>query len=294
MLFKGKTICITGGTGSLGKALVDRLIETECKRIIILSRDEYKQHLMRKEYSQENRIRYFLGNIRDKDRLFRAFDGVDYLIHAAALKQADIIDYNYQEAVKTNINGTQNVIDAAIDCGVKHVVFISSDKAVEPINFYGATKQIGEQLIKTGNIYSSGNTVFSIFRSGNFINSRGSFTEMLWRMKYAGVKEVPIIHTNMYRYWINLEEASKNVLDVFLFNKPQIVVPTMYKAKITDIARMIIPDCVFVPFSRYGNEKLDEKLWQIDECQFDRQYTKEMPKGYLYAYKPLETNIQRM
>jgi UDP-N-acetylglucosamine 4,6-dehydratase len=286
MFVAGKTICITGGTGSLGTALVDNLLGTDCEKIIIFSRDEYKQHVMRLRYNNP-RLRFFIGDIRDEERLKRAFHGVDYVIHAAALKQADIIDYNYQEAIKTNINGTSNVMNVAIDNSVKRVLFVSSDKAVEPVNLYGATKLVGEQIVKSGNIYSAGWTNFSIFRSGNFINSRGSFTEKLWRLHYMGIKDVPLISDDMERYFISLGDAAKSAINA-LFSWDNITVPFMYKMSIKNVAKAIIPDCTFIPYERFGNEKVTEKLWQCDEDNQNRQLEGTPPEGYFNEYKLME------
>jgi UDP-N-acetylglucosamine 4,6-dehydratase len=288
MSFENKRILITGGTGSLGTAIVDKLLkDTKCDQIVIFSRDEYKQHRMRLRYNND-RLRFMIGDVRDKDRLLRAFKGVDFVVHTAALKQADIIDYNYQEAVKTNIDGTNNVMEAAIDCGIKKVIFISSDKAVEPVNLYGATKLVGEQIMQSGNIYSAGKTQFQILRSGNFINSRGSFTEMLWRLKQHGIKEVPLVDENMERYWVNMGEVADLIIVNLNLTTTDTVVPMMYLETVVNIARRIIPNCKFVKINRFGMEKLDEKLWQPYECKFDRVILHIMPEEYLSDYKPVD------
>ncbi|OJI07391.1 UDP-N-acetylglucosamine 4,6-dehydratase (inverting) [bacterium CG10_46_32] len=206
---KDKTILITGGTGSFGKNFIRFLLDqSEVKKIIVFSRDELKQSEMQREI-QDVRLRFFLGDVRDLERLRRAFFEVDVVVHAAALKQVPTLEYNPFEAVKTNIMGTQNVIDAAIDLGVEKVVLISTDKAAQPINLYGSTKQCAEKLFVAGNSYAAGRTRFSCVRYGNVIGSRGSIIEMLLREKDA--REVTVTDEGMTRFWLSLDESFKLV-----------------------------------------------------------------------------------
>jgi UDP-N-acetylglucosamine 4,6-dehydratase len=260
MHIKAKTILITGGTGSLGQELVYQLLKTDVGKIIVFSRDEYKQFKMRQVF-KDSRLRFFIGNVRDQARLEQAFRGVDTVIHAAALKQADLIRENYQEAVKTNIDGTSNVVNAAIVSKVKEVIFVSSDKAVNPVNLYGATKMVGEQIIRSGNVYSGGETVFNVVRSGNIINSRGSFTELLWTLKRAGKTEVPLVNNTMRRYWITGSELALFILSIIGKSENlNAFIPPMYDWLVTEVAECIIPECTYSKIHRGDIEKQQEEL----------------------------------
>lgn len=186
-MFNNKTILVTGGTGSFGNKFIEMLLnEFNPKKVIIYSRDEFKQDLMKKEFALKHgekvgKLRFFIGDVRDKERLYRAFNGVDYVVHAAAMKQVPACEYNPFEAIKTNIHGAQNIIDAALDRGVKKVVALSTDKAVNPINLYGGTKLVSDKLFIAANAYSGENgTVFSVVRYGNVAGSRGSVIPFFW------------------------------------------------------------------------------------------------------------------
>lgn len=209
-MLNNKTILITGGTGSFGKSLVKRIFEKYSpKKVIIFSRDEYKQFLMRQEFKKYDKdIRYFIGDVRDKCRLHRAFSDVDYVIHAAALKQVPSCEYNPFEAIKTNILGAQNVVEAAINRGVKKVIALSTDKAVNPINLYGATKLVSDKIFVNANAYSSNTkTSFSIVRYGNVAGSRGSVIPFFQKLINDGNNTLPITDMRMTRFWISLDEA---------------------------------------------------------------------------------------
>lgn len=202
-----KTILITGGTGSFGKNFVKFLLQkTGARKIIIFSRDEFKQHQMQRDIP-DGRLRFFIGDVRDLPRLQRAFSGVEIVIHAAALKQVPTLEYNPFEAVKTNILGSQNVIEAAIDQNVRKVLFISSDKAVQPINLYGATKLCGEKLFVAANSYAPDKTLFSTVRYGNVVGSRGSVIETLLDSEKNSVKSVKITDPQMTRFWLTLDQS---------------------------------------------------------------------------------------
>ena len=216
-MLNNKTILITGGTGSFGKKFLERILDKyNPHRIIIYSRDEYKQSIMKAEYSKKydmSKVSFFIGDVRDKDRLYRAFEGVDYVIHAAAMKQVPTCEYNPFEAIKTNIHGAQNVIDAAIDRRVKKVVALSTDKAVNPINLYGGTKLVSDKLFIAANAYSKiSKTVFSVVRYGNVAGSRGSIIPIFNNLIEKGETELPITDTRMTRFWISLEEGVKLVI----------------------------------------------------------------------------------
>ena len=219
-MFKGKTILITGGTGSFGKAFTGELIKKhDFNRIIILSRDEFKQDLMKKEFTLKygkeamSKTRFFIGDIRDKERLERAFNNVDIVIHAAAMKQVPACEYNPSEAIKTNINGAMNIIDAALNANVEKVVALSTDKAVNPINLYGGSKLVSDKLFIAANAYSGNNgTRFSVVRYGNVSGSRGSVIPFFRDLIKAGASELPVTDERMTRFWMTLDKAVDLVL----------------------------------------------------------------------------------
>lgn len=213
-MLNNKSILITGGTGSFGKQFTETVIKNyEPKKIIIYSRDEFKQDIMRKYFIQNypneaSKLRFFIGDVRDKDRLYRAFKGVDYVIHAAAMKQVPACEYNPFEAIKTNIHGAQNVVDAALDRGVKKVVALSTDKAVNPINLYGGTKLVSDKLFISANSYRGDEgTVFSVVRYGNVSGSRGSVIPFFRELLNSGTTELPITDPRMTRFWMTLDDA---------------------------------------------------------------------------------------
>jgi len=237
------TILITGGTGSLGHALTrDLLTRSDIDKIIILSRDELKQYEMGKKFPDE-RMRFFVGDVRDKERLRRAFEGVRYIIHAAALKQVPSCEYNPYEAVKTNVFGSQNVIEAAIDKGVEKVIATSTDKAVQPLNLYGVTKACMEKLVVQANAYSiKGGTKFSVVRYGNVMGSRGSVIPFFKSIAFTGY--LPITHPDMTRFWLTLEQAVEFVLQsLYRMQGREIFVPKVPSMRITDLADAICPEC---------------------------------------------------
>lgn len=214
-MLNNKTILLTGGTGSFGKKFTERVFQKyEPKKIIVYSRDEYKHYIMKQNFKKyEDRIRYFIGDVRDKERLERAFDEVDYVVHAAALKQVPLCEYNPFEAVKTNILGAQNIVQAAIDNGVKKVVALSTDKAVNPINLYGATKMVSDKVFISANAYAGGkDTILSVVRYGNVAGSRGSVIPFFKMMLDKGENTLPITDKRMTRFWITLDEAVDLVL----------------------------------------------------------------------------------
>ncbi len=260
------SILITGGTGSFGKAFLQEVLTTHNpRRVAILSRDELKQSEMRAHFT-DKRIRWFLGDIRDKDRLIRAFHGVDYVVHAAALKQVDTADYNPFEYVQTNILGSQNVIDAAIDAGVKKVVALSTDKASSPINLYGATKLTADKLFVAANNYSySYNTAMSVVRYGNVMGSRGSVIPFFQKLIAEG-KPLPITDPKMTRFWITLPQAVQFVIDSFdSMHGGELYVPRIPSMRIMDLVEALKPGAETFDVGIRPGEKLHEEMIASDD-----------------------------
>lgn len=269
-MLNDKTVLITGGTGSFGQEFTKKILtEYKPRRVIIYSRDEYKQYVMRKKFeTYEEQLRFFLGDIRDKDRLLRAFDRVDYVVHAAALKQVPALEYNPTEAVNTNVMGADNIVDAAIDGGVKKVVALSTDKAVNPINLYGATKLVAEKIFIAANAYGGGKVKFSAVRYGNVMGSRGSVIPLFMNLKKGGIKEFPITDERMTRFWITLGQSADLVVKVLEgADGGEIFVPKIPSMKITDLARAIEPNCTFKYMGIRPGEKLHESLVSYDEAR---------------------------
>ena len=265
----GASVLITGGTGSLGKSLVEYLLkETKVRRIAILSRDELKQQHLRIQFKDDSRLRWFLGDIRDLDRLKRAFHGVDYVIHAAALKQVDTGEYNPMEFIKTNVLGSQNVIDASIDAGVKRVVALSTDKASSPINLYGASKLTADKLFVAANNYSfTYGTTFSVVRYGNVMGSRGSVIPYFQEIAAAG-KPLPITDLRMTRFWISIESAVKFVIDSLeMMTGGELYVPRIPSMKIVDLANAVAPGTKFIEIGMRPGEKLHEEMISADDSR---------------------------
>jgi UDP-N-acetylglucosamine 4,6-dehydratase len=263
------SVLITGGTGSLGKALINFLMEnTKVRRIAVYSRDELKQHNLRNEIGEDERLRWFIGDIRDLERLKRALHGVDFVIHAAALKQVDTGEYNPMEFIKTNVLGSQNVIDAAIEAGVKRVVALSTDKASSPINLYGATKLTSDKLFVAANNYSfSYGTTFSVVRYGNVMGSRGSVIPF-WRSLADAGKPLPITDLRMTRFWISIEQAVKFVMDSLEFMEGgELYVPRIPSMKIADLAAAVAPGAVLQQIGMRPGEKLHEEMISSDDSR---------------------------
>lgn len=268
MVLNGKTILITGGTGSFGKKFTEiALKEFQVGKLIIFSRDELKQWEMAKDYLNESRIRFFIGDIRDKERLHRALHGVDYVIHAAALKQVPAAEYNPFEAVKTNIIGAQNIINVAIDQKVNRVIALSTDKAANPINLYGATKLCADKLFIAGNSHSGdANTRFSIVRYGNVVGSRGSVIPLFKEMSKKG--EISITDKRMTRFWITLEQGVRFVLKCLeIMHGGELFVPKIPSMDIMDLAEAIAPNCKRQFVGIRPGEKLHEVMIPKDEAR---------------------------
>lgn len=264
---KEKTILITGGTGFFGKNFTKFLLKnTLAKKIIIFSRDEFKQFQMAKEFNNESQLRFFLGDVRDKDRIERALQGVDIVIHAAALKQVPALEYNPYEAVKTNILGSQNVIESSIDQKIKKILLISSDKASQPINLYGSTKLCAEKLFINANCYSPNNSLFSVARYGNVMGSRGSIIETL--LKNRDMEKVQITDPEMTRFWITLEQAFELVMfSLENMEGGEIFIPKIPSMKIIDLFDALCPNTEKEIIGIRPGEKVHETLVSEEESR---------------------------
>jgi UDP-N-acetylglucosamine 4,6-dehydratase len=268
--WQGSSVLVTGGTGSFGKAFIRRLLDNgEVHRIVVFSRDELKQYEVRQLFANDPRLRWFIGDVRDSDRLRRALHGVDYVVHAAALKQVDTAEYNPYEFVKTNVLGSQNVIDACIDANVKRVVALSTDKASSPINLYGATKLTADKLFVAGNHYAAhADTRFSVVRYGNVVGSRGSVVPFFKRLAAEGVEKLPITDTRMTRFWITLPQAVQFVLDAFdRMRGGELYVPRIPSMKITDLAEVIVPGVAIEVIGVRPGEKLHEEMISREDAR---------------------------
>ena len=278
-LLLNSSVLVTGGTGSFGKALTKRLLNSDVRRIAIFSRDELKQLEMRNEF-KDDRLRFFLGDIRDASRLDIALHNVDYVVHAAALKQVDTGEYNPMEFVKTNVVGSQNVIDACIRNAVKRVVALSTDKASSPINLYGATKLTADKLFSAANNYSHAyGTTFSIVRYGNVMGSRGSVIPYFKQLASEG-KPFPITDKRMTRFWITLSQAVEFVLESFeIMQGGELYVPRIPSMKIMDLAQAIKSDFKYEEVGIRPGEKLHEEMISPD----DSRRTVELPNRYVVS-----------
>ena len=276
-MINNSTILVTGGTGSFGNAFVPMtLTKYNPKKIIIFSRDEMKQWDMAKKYAGENRVRFFIGDVRDKDRLYRALDGVDYVVHAAATKIVPTAEYNPFECIKTNVHGAMNVIDACIDKGVKGVIALSTDKASSPINLYGATKLTSDKLFVAANAYSGEHgTRFSVVRYGNVMGSRGSVIPFFMSIRSKGI--LPITDERMTRFMISLEQGVELVWHAFDdMVGGEIYVRKIPSMKLTDLASVVAPECKQELVGIRPGEKLHEQMIGAE----DSYYTFEYPKYF--------------
>ncbi len=280
-MLNGKTILITGGTGSFGKEFLEIIFKKYLpKKVIIYSRDEYKQSVMKREYADKldiSRVRFLVGDVRDKDRLYRAFAGVDYVIHAAAMKQVPTCEYNPMEAIKTNIHGAQNVIDAALDCGVEKVVALSTDKAVNPINLYGGTKLVSDKLFIAANAYRGGNykTVFSVVRYGNVAGSRGSVIPIWRKIIENGGDTLGVTDMRMTRFWITLEQGVELVFKALRESKGgETYISKIPSFRIGDLAEAMLPGCKIDEFGIREGEKLHEVMVTRDDSYMTYEYDK--------------------
>lgn len=284
-IFRDKVVLITGGTGSFGHKFTETVISSyKPKKLIIFSRDEMKQYEMQKRFPQKN-VRFFIGDVRDSDRLHRAFHGVDIIVHAAALKIVPSAEYNPFEVVRTNIIGAENVINVAIDNNVKQVIALSTDKAVNPVNLYGATKLCAEKMFIAANNYSPEGTAFSVVRYGNVFGSRGSVVPFFKNCRK--LKEVPITDKRMTRFWITLEQGVNFVIQCLEEMKGgEIYIPKMPSMKITDLAKAVCPGCKQKVVGIRPGEKLHESLVSKDDGIYTYEYKdKFVTCPYIMQYK---------
>lgn len=300
----GKSILVTGGTGSFGKEFIAHALEhLEPARIAVLSRDELKQYELRQALGDDPRMRWFIGDVRDQQRLTRAFSGVDVVVHAAAMKQVDTAEYNPFECIATNVLGAENVINASIDAGVKRVVALSTDKASSPVNLYGASKLCSDKLFVAGNHYANhADTRFSVVRYGNVVGSRGSVVPLFQQLADSG--RLPVTDTRMTRFWITLPQAVQFVVDSFdRMTGGEIFVPRIPSTTIVDLAAAIAPDAEIDVVGVRPGEKLHEEMISEDDARrtfaFDDHYViapllnewtggnrwedgKQLPEGFSY------------
>lgn len=278
-MFNHKSILITGGTGSFGKMFIKMVLQKyKPRRVIVFSRDELKQFEMMQTYNDEC-MRYFIGDVRDRDRLMTAMDDVDYVIHAAALKQVPAAEYNPMECIKTNINGAQNVIDACLACGVKKVIALSTDKAANPVNLYGATKLASDKLfVAANNIVGEKETRFSVVRYGNVVGSRGSVVPFFKKLIAEGAAELPVTDERMTRFWLKLEDGVEFVLKNFQrMQGGEIFIPKIPSMRILDLVKAIAPAARIKIIGIRPGEKLHEVM-----CPADLYYdTVEFPDHFV-------------
>ncbi|MCG2786641.1 MAG: UDP-N-acetylglucosamine 4,6-dehydratase (inverting) [Anaerolineae bacterium] len=283
MDWTNKVILITGGTGSFGKKFTKILLaEKNPKKVIIFSRDELKQHEMRVAGYNDPRLRYFIGDVRDRERLVRAMHGVDIVVHAAALKQVPACEYNPMEAIKTNIIGTSNVIEAALDAGVGKVLALSTDKAVSPANLYGGTKLVAEKLVIQSNAYAAGTaTRYSCVRYGNVVGSRGSIVPLFLKQRASG--KITITDERMTRFWLSLEQGVHFVITcIEQMEGGEVFVPKIPSTKVVDLARAIAPEAQIEIIGIRPGEKLHEDLLSADEARHAIELEK------MYVVQPAE------
>ena len=277
-MFNNKSILITGGTGSFGKKYTEILLKKyKPKRLVIYSRDELKQYEMAQVF-KDKAMRFFIGDVRDYKRLRTAMNGIDYVIHAAAMKHVPIAEYNPMECIKTNIDGAQNVIDASLECGVSKVIALSTDKACNPVNLYGATKLASDKLfVAANNIVGDKKTRFSVVRYGNVVGSRGSVVPLFKKLITQGEKELPITHEKMTRFWITLEQGVNFVLKNFERMKGgEIFIPKIPSMTMVDLAKALAPDLGVKIIGIRPGEKMHEMMISRDDAhltyEFDDYY----------------------
>lgn len=290
MKWSEKVVLVTGGTGSFGKKFTQILLaEKQPKKIIIFSRDELKQHEMRLRGFDDARLRFFLGDVRDRERLTRALQGVDIVVHAAALKQVPACEYNPMEAVKTNIIGTSNVVEAALDAGVEKVLALSTDKAVNPVNLYGATKLAAEKLVIQSNAYAGGRaTRYSCVRYGNVVGSRGSVVPLFLKQRAGG--KVTITDERMTRFWLSLEQGVQFVIHcIEVMEGGEVFVPKIPSTTIVDLARAIAPKAEIEIIGIRPGEKLHEVLISEDESrttvELERMFVVQPAEALWFGYQ---------
>jgi UDP-N-acetylglucosamine 4,6-dehydratase len=274
MLFDNKSILVTGGTGSFGRAFLRKVLANwRPKRLVVFSRDELKQYEMQQEFSSPV-IRYFIGDVRDGERLTQAMQGIDYIVHAAALKQVPAAEYNPMECIKTNIHGAENVIKAALACEVEKVIALSTDKAANPINLYGATKLASDKLfVAANNTAGSQRTMFSVVRYGNVVGSRGSVVPFFKKLISEGAKVLPVTDTRMTRFWITLEQGVGFVIKNFSrMHGGEIFVPKIPSMRIPDLVEAMAPGIRIELIGIRPGEKLHEIMCPLDDSHLTLEF----------------------
>jgi UDP-N-acetylglucosamine 4,6-dehydratase len=274
-MFNHKSILVTGGTGSFGKQFIKTMLENyKPKRLIVYSRDELKQFEMQQEFNSTP-MRYFIGDVRDGERMKLAMRGVDYVVHAAAMKQVPAAEYNPMECIKTNVDGAQNVINAALDNEVEQVVALSTDKAANPINLYGATKLVSDKLFVAANNIAGGHkTKFSVVRYGNVVGSRGSVVPFFKKLIEQGTAEIPITDEKMTRFWITLPQGVDFVIKAFQrMHGGEIFIPRIPSSRITDLAKAIAPDLPHKIIGIRPGEKLHEIMCPADDSHLTLEFS---------------------
>ena len=269
VFFAGRQILVTGGTGSFGRQFIRSILDAHSpERIVVFSRDELKQYEMREQFKDEPRLRFFLGDIRDRHRLERAMRGIDFVVHAAALKQVDTAEYNPFEFIATNISGSQNVVEASLDAGVSRVIALSTDKASSPINLYGATKLVADKLFQSANHYAGNQaTRFSVVRYGNVLGSRGSVVPFFRKLAESG-EPLPITDPRMTRFWISLPQAVQFVIRSFeIMQGGEVFVPKIPSMKITDLAEAVSSGSPTTSSEIRPGEKLHEEMISEDDSR---------------------------
>jgi UDP-N-acetylglucosamine 4,6-dehydratase len=289
MNWKNHIVLVTGGTGSFGKKFIEILIrDHDPKKVIVFSRDELKQYEMQAKGFNQPNLRYFIGDVRDRERLIRAMHGVDIVVHAAALKQVPACEYNPMEAIKTNIMGTSNVVEAALDAGVKKVLGLSTDKAVNPVNLYGATKLAAEKLTVQSNAYAGGSaTRFSCVRYGNVVGSRGSVVPVFLKQRESG--KVTITDDRMTRFWLSLEQGVRFVIScIEQMEGGEVFVPKIPSMKVIDLSKAIAPEADVDIIGIRPGEKLHEVLISEDEArhtvELDRMFVVQPAEAFWFGY----------
>ncbi len=273
-MFDGKSILVTGGTGSFGKSFIRILLQRyRPRRVVVYSRDELKQFEMQQEFNDDC-MRYFIGDVRDRERLVQAMRGIDYVVHAAALKQVPAAEYNPNECIRTNIGGAENVIHAALENGVHRVIALSTDKAASPINLYGATKLVSDKLfVAANNITGSQPTRYAVVRYGNVVGSRGSVVPFFAKLIGQGVQELPITDPRMTRFWITLEQGVEFVIQSFArMQGGEIFVPKIPSARITDLATAMAPHLPHKVIGIRPGEKLHEVMCPEDDSHLTLEF----------------------
>ncbi|NLL52523.1 MAG: UDP-N-acetylglucosamine 4,6-dehydratase (inverting), partial [Peptococcaceae bacterium] len=274
-MLNNQTVLITGGTGSFGKKFCQIVLDKypDINRLIVFSRDELKQYEMAQQFDNHPKLRFFIGDVRDKERLYRAMDGVDYVVHAAALKQVPAAEYNPIEAIKTNIGGAENIVNVAIDRGINKVIALSTDKACNPINLYGATKLCSDKLFIAGNAYAGGKvTRFAVVRYGNVVGSRGSVVPFFIKCREKG--KIPITDPRMTRFWITLEQGVNFVLKSFeRMRGGELFVPKIPSMNIMDLAKAIAPECETEIIGIRPGEKIHEYMISEEDARNTIEYS---------------------